>query len=81
MGRVLKRTSMSSRPPVVEFPDRELIESLRRLTPAERLRQAFAMWDFAMTVMRASIRRDHSDWTDEQVQREIFQRIRGVPAP
>jgi hypothetical protein len=33
--------------------------------------------DFAVSVMTASIRNDHPEWTPLQVQREIVRRIRG----
>lgn len=65
------------RPPVFEILDPVVVECLRKLTPGEKLRQAFKMWDFAMLVMKASIRYDHPDWNDEQIQKEIVRRLRG----
>lgn len=67
---------MPTRQPVVEIIHPMMVESLRKKTPAERLKQAFGMWDFAMTVMRSSIKRDHPDWSTEQIQHEIFRRVR-----
>lgn len=62
--------------PVVEILDSMSVKILRQKTPAERLQQAFGMWDFAMVVMRSSIVRDHPDWSDQQIQQEIFRRVR-----
>jgi hypothetical protein len=67
---------MPKRQPVVEIIHPLVVESLRKKTPAERLQQAFGMWECAMTVMRSSIKRDHPDWSIEQVQQEIFRRVR-----
>ncbi|MBA4030476.1 MAG: hypothetical protein C0478_06235 [Planctomyces sp.] len=62
-------------------PRSPVVEILRKKTPSEKLSQAFAMWDFAMVIMRSSIRRDHPDWSNEEVQREIFRRVRRRTAP
>ena len=54
-----------------------IVQILRDKTPAERLAQAYNMWDFAVSLMTASIRNDFPNWTAEQIQQEINKRIRG----
>ena len=72
---------MSIRKPVIELPDQQMVEILRKKTPAERLSQAFGMWDFAVEMLQANLRREHPDWQTEDIQREIFRRIRGMDQP
>lgn len=66
---------MPSRQPVVEIIHPLVVESLRRKTPAERLKQAFAMWDFAKTMIRGVLRQEHPDWTEEEILREAARRL------
>lgn len=40
-------------------------------TPEERLRIALEMADLGEQLVRSRLRRDHPDWTDEQVQAVI----------
>ncbi|HHU08865.1 MAG TPA: hypothetical protein GXZ60_02435 [Intrasporangiaceae bacterium] len=40
-------------------------------TPAARLRVALEMADLGEQLVRSRLRRDHPDWTDEQVQAGI----------
>lgn len=72
---------MSDRKPVIEELDPMVAESLRRMTPAQRLARAFEMWDFAIEMMTSVIKHEHPEWTTEQVQREIFRRVRGFDPP
>lgn len=72
---------MSDRKPVIELLDPMVVDCLRKLTPAQKLAQAFSMWDFAMVVMKASIRHDHPDWSSEQIQKEIVRRLHGQILP
>lgn len=63
------------RAPVIELLDPQVVESLRRLTPGEKLQRAFAMWDFARSVMIASIRQDHPEWNAAEIQAEVLRRL------
>ena len=72
---------MKPRRPVVEILDPFVVESLRKKTPAERLAMAFGMWDFAMGMMQANLRREYPEWTTEELQREIRRRVRGRTDP
>ncbi len=67
---------IEKRLPVIEIIEPNMVEILRRKTPAQRLKQAFDMWDLAMVILRASIARDYPEWSDEQIQQEVFRRVR-----
>lgn len=58
-----------------EMIDDATAEILRRMTEAERLAIAFRMWDFARDMLRANIRADHPEWTEEQVNRAAASRM------
>ncbi len=68
---------MNTREPVVEVMEPMVVEIMRRKTPAERLAIAFGMWDFAAEMIQANLRREHPDWSVDQVQRETARRMRG----
>ena len=53
-------------------------EIQRRMTPEQRLQTAFEMSDLARGLCRARIRQQHSEWSDEQVTREL---VRSAFAP
>jgi hypothetical protein len=55
---------------------RKQIEVYRRMSPQERLRIGFELYEMARTLARAGIRHQHPDWDDEQVQREVVRRFR-----
>ena len=61
--------------PVVELLDPVVVEILRKKTPAERLAQAFRIWETARLVIRSSIQQQHPDWSEEQVRRETANRL------
>ena len=55
----------------------EYIAILQRLTGAEKLRAAAALYWFARRLKEAAVRGQHPDWTEDQVQdrvKEIFLR-------
>lgn len=58
-----------------EILDDRMAEVLRRKTPAERLEMTFAMWWFARDLVRASIREEHPDWSEDEVGRETARRM------
>lgn len=61
--------------PVVEQLDPEVVKVLQQMTPAQRLAQAFRLWKMARTTVRAAIRQEHPEWTEEQVLREAANRL------
>lgn len=65
----------STRQPVIEILEPEMVEILRQKTPAERLTQAFRMWETAREMIRGTIRQQHPDWSEEQVLREAANRL------
>ena len=66
---------MTTERPVVELLDPVVVEILRQKTPAERLAQAFRIWETARLVTRSSIRQQHPEWNDDQVLRETANRL------
>jgi hypothetical protein len=56
------------------------IETQRAMTGEQRLILALEMSLFARELARAQIRRDHPDWTDAQMARELL-RLAFLPEP
>ena len=59
----------------IEVMDREMVSILRRKTPAERLRTAFALWESACSMLKSHLSSTHPEWTVEQVSREVAHRM------
>ncbi len=55
--------------------DRELspeyVQALRRMSGAEKLEAAFALWHAARRLKAAALRERHPDWTEERVDQEV----------
>lgn len=66
---------MNTRRPVVEIIDPMMVEVLRQLTPAQRLKTAFGMWDTACKMIRGSLRQQHPEWGEDAVLREAARRL------
>ena len=66
---------MTTERPVAELLDPVVVEILRQKTPAERLAQAFRIWETARLMTRSIIRQQHPEWTDDQVLRETANRL------
>jgi Rv0078B-related antitoxin len=66
---------MNARRPIVEILDPLVVQILRNKTPAERLAQAFRMWETARAIVRASVRQQHPDWSEEEILRETARRL------
>ena len=61
-------------------PDPEVVSDvvaaiLRKKTTAERLQLAFDMWDFARDFITLTLKREHPDWDEKQVRREVARRM------
>jgi len=66
---------MTPRQPVVEIIDPQMVDILRKMTPAERLNMAAGMWESAWGMLRGAIRHEHPEWNEKQVNQEIARRI------
>jgi hypothetical protein len=55
-------------------------EILRAMTGEQRMTLAYEMSMFARELAREGIRRDHPDWSDAQIARELL-RLAFLPAP
>jgi hypothetical protein len=62
-------------PSRIEVVDDAMAEVLRQKTPEERLAIAHGMWRHARDIIRAMLRQEHSEWTEEQVQKETARRL------
>lgn len=69
---------MEYRSALGDFATREAeqfyIESLRRKSVEQRIRLAMELWQMAVEMACAGIRRDHPDWSDDQVRGEVARR-------
>jgi Rv0078B-related antitoxin len=66
---------MDSRIRTIEIVDDRVVEILRSKTPAERLAIADGMWSFARQMIRAIQAREHPDWSDGEIDREVARRM------
>ena len=55
--------------------DEAMVDVLRTKTPAERLAIANGMWRSARRMIEAMLRREHPDWSAEEIQRAVAQRM------
>jgi hypothetical protein len=51
------------------------VDVLRRMTPDQKWRVAFELWQMAVDTSRAYVRLQHPDWPESQVRAEVAQRI------
>lgn len=54
-----------------ERPSAEYLAALRRLSGAQRLRTAAALYWGARKLKAAALRDQHPDWTEEEVERRV----------
>ncbi len=59
----------------MEVMDDTMANVLREKTEAERLKIAGRMWRSARSILRGAIQTEHPDWSEEQVNGEIAERI------
>jgi Rv0078B-related antitoxin len=63
-----------------EVLDDAMAAILRQKTPAERLAIAFRMWAFAQQMVRETLRREHPEWDDAELRRQVARRMSGMTA-
>jgi 2-polyprenyl-6-methoxyphenol hydroxylase-like FAD-dependent oxidoreductase len=66
---------MEPRIRAIEIVDDRVVEILRSKTPAERLAIADGMWSFARQMIRAIQAREHPDWSQGEIDREVARRM------
>ena len=59
----------------IEMLDEAMVDVLRTKTPAERLAISNGMWRSARRMIEAMLRREHPDWSAEDLQRAVAQRM------
>jgi hypothetical protein len=55
--------------------DDQMVEILRRKTPAERLAIAFGLWRSARLILTGCLKSLHPEWDEERVRREVVRRL------
>lgn len=58
-----------------EVMDDMMAEIMRQKTPRQCLAIADGLWRSARRLVRAQLKMDHPDWTDEQINRETARRM------
>jgi len=53
----------------------EMAKVYRQKTSAERLQIGFSMWRAARKLVECGVRRQHPEWSDDQVNGEIARRL------
>lgn len=65
----------------VDHIEPEMVRILREKTPAERLAIANGMWRSARDMLRNLLRAEHPDWSDDEVDAAVAQRMAGLQSP
>ncbi len=58
-----------------EVLDDRMAAILRSKTPAQRLAIAFDMWPFARITIRRNLARQHPEWSEAELVREVARRM------
>ena len=66
---------MDSRIRTMEIVDDRVAEILRSKSPAERLAIADGMWRFARRMIREIVAREHPDWSEAEINRQVARRM------
>jgi hypothetical protein len=66
---------MDSRIRTMEIVDDRVAEILRSKSPAERLAIADGMRRFARRMIREIIAREHPDWSEAEINRQVARRM------
>lgn len=64
----------------IEPLDPRIVESLRRMTPDERLAEALSLHKWGQQLAESGVRGQHPDWSEEQVDAEVLRRMLGAAA-
>lgn len=84
MDRVDNRTGFfhtidgETREICVELADAALVESLRRMTPEQRLKSAANKAAYFRKLLQSQLESLHPEWSPERVRAEIARRRRGA---
>jgi len=55
--------------------DPEMAQVLGQKTPAERLEIGFGLWRHADRLLRAHLRSEEPDWSEDELNREVARRL------
>lgn len=62
-------------PNQIEVMDDDMVEVVRRMSGAQRLQAANAMFNAARKMIAARVREQHPEWTEDQVRAEVARRM------
>ena len=62
-------------PGQIEVVDDTMAEILRHKTPAERIRIGFAMWTSARHMLMTHLKKNHPDWDNGRIEKEVARRL------
>jgi hypothetical protein len=66
---------MESRIRTFEVVDDRVAEILRKKSAAERLAIVDGLWRFAREMFGANIAREHPEWSEGEIQRQVVRRM------
>jgi Rv0078B-related antitoxin len=66
---------MDPRIRALEVIDDRVVEILRKKTPAERTAIVVGLWRFARDQIHAIIAREHPDWSEDEIRRQVSRRM------
>jgi hypothetical protein len=69
------KVTMDPRIRSIEVMDDRVAEILRRKSSAERIAIADGMWRFAREMIYAIVTREHPDWSNDEIQRQVARRM------
>lgn len=62
-------------PNQIEVMDDDMVEVVRRMSGAQRLQAANAMFNAARKMIAARVGEQHPEWTEDQVRAEVARRM------
>lgn len=66
---------MDPRIRTLEVIDDRVVQILRKKTPAERTAIVNGLWRFARDMIQANIAREHPDWSEDEIRRQVARRM------
>lgn len=66
---------MADKLPVVDLPDETMISIYKEKTPQQRLEISFGLWSFARSLVKASLKTFHPDWSEQAIEEETAKRM------
>ena len=62
----------------IELMDPEMVPILQAMTPAQRIAGVYRLYQGGLKLGRATVRSQHPEWDDEQIEHEVRLRMTGA---